>query len=76
MKIIDENNVEFILNEGDFLTKINYEPIDKIYLSIRQGGIIENIIVDKTVDNYKIIATQIKKQQSDLKEPVRGIKYL
>ena len=71
MKIIDENNVEFTLGNDDYLLEIEYNDLDsiptkKINLLIRQGMDIKKIIVDETIENNKIIALQIKKQQSNL----------
>jgi len=72
MKITDKDGVQHVVEDNEYLTDVDYsigEKDNKIHIEIRKGKTLQNIIVESTDTNNKIIGKQIQKQvQKQIKE--------
>ena len=77
MKIIDVNNIEHVLGEGDFLAEVDYDKSEfdavlgitfqQIGLVICQGPNKVDILVEDTKRNQKLISAQIITQEVQIR---------
>jgi len=70
MKIIDKDGAQHVVEGNDFLTCVDYsigEKDNKIHIEIRKGKNLQNIIVESTDTNNKLIGKQMQKQNKEYK---------
>ena len=64
MKIIDVNEIEYTLDEDDFIVEVEYGKKIALTMRAHNSGMLTHIIVEDNETNNIIIGTQIKKQDA------------